>query len=161
MVLRPGLSGSSMMVLGASESIPGMNGAGISESMCVRSTSSSAELFAAASCSQVNNEPRSFPGFFGIGLRDGGLPFGRGDRYERFARVGKSLDRVGVVGSSLSAFFRGTLIRGMAGVGAEGDVADPSMNSTSMVSRLSSSLGGVDGLSRETDTLSELLAVVS
>ena len=121
------------MVLGAGESIPGMNGAGISESMCERSTSSSV-LLAAASCSQVNNEPRSFPGFFGFGLRDGGLPFGRGDRYERFARVGKSLDRVGVVGSSFSAFFRGTLIRGMAGVGADGDVAAPSMNSTSTVS---------------------------
>ena len=149
------------MVLGAGESIPGMNGAGISESMCEISASSSAKLLAAASCSQVNSEPRSFPGPFGFGLRDGGLPFGRGDRYERFARVGKSLDRVGVVGSSFSTFFRGTLIRGMAGVGADGDAASPSMNSTSMVSWLSSSVGGVDGTSRETGILSELLAVVS
>ena len=123
-----------MIVLGAGEITPGINGAGISESMCERSTSSSAELLAAANCSQDKSEPRSFPGLFDLGLRDGGLPFGRGDRYERSARVGKPLDRVGVVGSSLSDFFRGTLIRGMAGVGADGDVAAPSMNSTSMLS---------------------------
>ena len=96
-----------------------------------------------------------------MGLRDDGLPFGRGDRYERSARVGKPLDRVGVVGSSFSYFCRGTLIRGMAGVGADGDVAAPSMNSTSMLSWLSSSIGGVKGVPRETDMLSELLAVVS
>jgi len=123
-----------MTVLGAGEAIPGIKGAGISESICDRSTSSSAELLTAANCSQDKSDPRSFPGFFCLGLRDGGLPFGRGDRYERFARVGKSLDRVGVVGSSLSVLFRGTLIRGMAGVGADGDVAAPSMNSTSMLS---------------------------
>lgn len=34
----------------------------------------------------------------------------------------------------------------MAGVGAEGDVAAPSMNSTSMLSWLSSSTGGVKGV---------------
>ena len=47
--------------------------------------------------------------------------------------MGKLLDRVGVVGSLLD-FFRGSLIRGMAGVGADGDVAAPSINSTSMLS---------------------------
>jgi len=75
--------------------------------------------------------------------------------------VGKLPDRVGVVGSSFSDFFRGILIRGTAGVGADGDVAVPSMNSTSMLSWLSSSPGRVNGVSRETDMLSELLAVVS
>jgi len=75
--------------------------------------------------------------------------------------VGKLFDRVGVVGSSFSEFFRGTLIRGMAGVGADGDVAVPSMNSTSMLSWLSSSIGGVKGVLREPDAFSELLAVVS
>lgn len=79
-MLRPGLSGSSMIVLGTGEIIPGMNGAGISESIFEISTSSSAELLAAANCSQDKSEPRSFPGFFDLGLRDGGLPFGRGDR---------------------------------------------------------------------------------
>ena len=68
------------MVLGAGERSPAMNGAGISESIFDRSTSSSAELLAAANCSQDKREPRSFPGFFGIGLRDGGLPFGKGER---------------------------------------------------------------------------------
>ena len=34
----------------------------------------------------------------------------------------------------------------MAGVGAEGDVAAPSMNSTSMLSWLSSSTDGVKGV---------------
>lgn len=48
--------------------------------------------------------------------------------------MGKLFDRVGVVGSSAWDCFRGTLIRGMAGVGADGDVALPSMNSTSMLS---------------------------
>jgi len=67
------------MVLGAGERNPAMNGAGISESIFEMSTSS-AELLAAANCSQDKREPRSFPGFFGLGLRDGGLPFGRGDR---------------------------------------------------------------------------------
>lgn len=79
-VLRPGLSGSSIMVLGAGESTPGMNGAGISESICEMSTVSSAELLAAANWSQDKSEPRSFPDFFGLGLSDGGLSFGRGDR---------------------------------------------------------------------------------
>ena len=69
-----------MMVLGAGERNPAMNGAGISESIFEMSTSSPAELLAAANCSQDKREPRSFPGFFGLGLRDGGLPFGRGDR---------------------------------------------------------------------------------
>lgn len=79
-MLRPGLSGSSMMVLGAGERTPGMNGAGISESICEISTASSAESLAAANWSQDKSEPRSFPGFFGLGLSDGGLPFGRGDK---------------------------------------------------------------------------------
>lgn len=79
-VLRPGLSGSSMIVLGAGERIPGRNGAGISESMCEISTVSSAELFAAANWSQDKREPRSFPGPLCLGLSDGGLPFGRGER---------------------------------------------------------------------------------
>ena len=122
------------MVLGAGEATPGIKGAGISESIYEMSTSSSAELLAAANCSQVRSEPRSFPGLPGLSLRDGGLPCGRGDKYERSARVGKLLDRVGVVGSSFSDFFRGTLIRGMAGVGADGDAGAPSMNSTSMLS---------------------------
>jgi len=68
---------------------------------------------------------------------------------------------VGVVGSSPRDGFRGSLIRGTAGVGADGDVAVPSMNSTSKLSWLSSSVGGVKGVLRETDALSELLAVVS
>lgn len=122
------------MVLGAGERTPGIKGAGISESICEMSTSSPVELLAAANCSQLKSEPRSFPGFFGLGLRDDGLSFGRGDRYERSARVGKPLDRVGVVGSSFSYLCLGTLIRGMAGVGADGEVAAPSMNSTSMLS---------------------------
>lgn len=160
-MLRPGLSGSSITVLGAGEATPGINGAGISESICEISTSSSAELLTAANCSQDKREPRSFPGFLGWGLREDELPCGRGDRYERSARVGKPLDLVGVVGSSLSDLFRGTLIRGIAGVGADGEVAAPSMNSTSMLSWLSSSVCGVKGVLRETDALSELLAVVS
>jgi hypothetical protein len=69
-----------MMVLGAGERKPGMNGAGISESICEMSTASSAELLAAAIWSHDKREPRSFPGFFGLGLSDGGLSFGRGDR---------------------------------------------------------------------------------
>jgi len=68
------------MVLGAGETTPDMNGTGISESICEISTSSSAELLAAANCSQDKSEPRSFPGFFDLGLIDGGLPLGRGDR---------------------------------------------------------------------------------
>ena len=68
------------MVLGAGERKPGMNGAGISESICEMSTASSAELLAAAIWSHDKREPRSFPGFFGLGLSDGGLSFGRGDR---------------------------------------------------------------------------------
>ena len=75
--------------------------------------------------------------------------------------MGKLFDRVGVVGSSLRDCFRGSLIRGTAGVGADGDMAVPSTNSTSMLSWLSSSVGGVNGVLRETDALSELLAVVS
>lgn len=75
--------------------------------------------------------------------------------------MGKLFDRVGVVGSSFWDCFRGTLIRGIAGVGADGDVALPSMNSTSMLSWVSSSAGGVMGVSGETEMLSELLAVVS
>ena len=74
--------------------------------------------------------------------------------------MGKLFDRVGVVGSSRDCF-RGSLIRGTAGVGADGDMAVPSMNSTSILSWLSSSIGGVKGVLRETDALSELLAVVS
>jgi len=66
------------MVLGAGERTPGMNGAGISESIC--EMSSSAELLVAANCSQDKSEPRSFPGFFDLGLREGGLPLGSGDR---------------------------------------------------------------------------------
>lgn len=69
-----------MMVLGAGDIAPGMNGAGISESIRERSASSPTELLAAANCSQDKSEPRSFPGLFGLGLRDGGLPCGRGDR---------------------------------------------------------------------------------
>lgn len=49
----------------------------------------------------------------------------------------------------------------MAGVGAEGDVGAPSMNSTSMLSQLSSSVGGAKGVLRGAGTFSELLAVVS
>lgn len=49
----------------------------------------------------------------------------------------------------------------MAGVGADGEAAAPSMNSTSMLSWLSSSVGGVKGVLRETEAFSELLAVVS
>ena len=75
--------------------------------------------------------------------------------------MGKLFDRVGVVGSSFWDRFRGSLIRGTAGVGADGDMAVPSMNSTSMLSWLSSSVGGVKGVWRDTDALSELLAVVS
>lgn len=79
-VLRPGLSGSSIIVLGAGERTPGMNGAGISESMCEMSTASSAESLAAANWSQDKSEPRSFPGRCDLGLAEGGLPFGRGER---------------------------------------------------------------------------------
>ena len=79
-MLRPGLSGSSITVLGAGERIPCMNGAGISESIYEMSAASSAELFAAANWSQDKSEPRSFPGFLCWGLSDGGLSFGRGDR---------------------------------------------------------------------------------
>lgn len=68
-----------MIVLGAGERAP-RKGTGISESIFAMSTSSSAELLAAANCSQDKSEPRSFPGLLGLGLRDGGLPFGRGDR---------------------------------------------------------------------------------
>lgn len=69
-----------MMVLGAGERTPGMNGAGISESIYEMSTASSVELLAAANWSQDNSEPRSFPGFLGLGLSDDGLPLGRGER---------------------------------------------------------------------------------
>lgn len=48
--------------------------------------------------------------------------------------MGKLFDRVGVVGSSFWEFVRDTLMRGTAGVGADGDVEAPSMNSTSMLS---------------------------
>ena len=75
--------------------------------------------------------------------------------------MGKSFDLVGVVGSSFLECFRGSLIRGIAGVGADGEAAAPSMNSTSILSRLSSSIGRVKGVLRETDAFSELLAVVS
>jgi len=123
-----------MIVLGAGEATPGINGAETSESICEMSISSSVELLAAANCSQHKIAPRSFPDFLGLGLRDGGLPFGRGDKYETSARVGKLLDRVGVVGSCFSDFFRGALIRGTVGVGADGDTGAPSMNSTSVLS---------------------------
>jgi hypothetical protein len=69
-----------MTVLGAGERTPGMNGAGISESICEMSTVSSAESLAAANWSQDKSEPRSFPGFCGLGLTECGLPNGRGDR---------------------------------------------------------------------------------
>ena len=134
-MLRLGLSGTSNAALGAGETAPDLNGAGISDSMWSTSTSS-IEVWA-ANCSHDNKEPRSFPGFFGFGRKDGGLSFeeGSGERYERFERVGRKFfeGRVGVVGSDCFVSCE-VLIRGNAGVGAVGETIVPNINSTSMLS---------------------------
>ena len=119
------------------ETAPERNGAGISE--IIRSTSSSSNvLLCCASCSQDRMEPRSLPCCRAFGRKNGELSVdegGAGEAYERFARLGRKPERDGVCGLPPVVPCRRAL--GIAGVGADGETTDPSMNSTSSASMLS------------------------
>ena len=131
------------MTLKLGETAPERKGAGISD--IIRSTSSSSNvLLCCASCSQDRIEPRSLPGCRSLGRRNGELSVdegGAGEAYERLARVGRKPGREGVCGLLVSPPFGRAL--GIAGVGADGEATEPSMNSTSSASMLSTLLSCV------------------
>lgn len=124
-------------MLGVGDTAPGRKGAGISESMLSSSSSPNAIEASEASSSHDKIEPRAcLPPRSSGGRRDDeddSWSGGRGDKYDKLARVGRRLARVGVWGGR-RFLLRGACILGIAGVGAPNAATGARRSSTSSVS---------------------------